>query len=197
MLEIKEFVGKGISSLSFTVQENGVFGVLCADAEQRRELAYVICGCVDANGGTVSFNGVAMSRSALELKKKIRLVPESLVADGYCNSVEYLDFVGQTLGVESEKRYRQIKEALELVGMDGAQSKLLRSCSGSELCRVAVAAALIGNPEVIVLEEPFAFVDDATRKDMHAIVSMLSSIKTVVLITGAVADARADPAPRL
>ena len=190
MIEIKDFVGKGIDGLSFEADGKGVFCILCADEAQRHELSCVMCGCSDANGGTVTLDGEVMSRRSLSLKKKVRLVPSQLVADEYCNSVEYLDFVGQTLDIESEKRYRQIKEALELVGMDGAQSKLLGACSSSELCRLSIAAALIGNPDVIVLDDPFSIIGDDARKDMYGIINMLSGIKTIVLITGSVEDAR-------
>ena len=119
LLEIKEIVKRRgeesvLCGLSLDFKEKGIYGVLGAEGAGKTTLAEIICGCRDTDDGEITVDGEKMSRSAYKLKTRVRLVPTDLVADGSMTPVEYLDFVGDSLGVESDKKYRQIKEAIEL-----------------------------------------------------------------------------------
>lgn len=195
MLAIKELVGgaegaNALSGITLTANDKGIFGVLCARREQRSALARLICGCENAQSGEVIINGKHMSRRAYALKRKVRLVPSALVTDTSCTAAEYLNFVGDALGVELEKRYRQIKEALEITGLEASQNKLIAALGASELCRLAFAGALIGNPEIIVLDNPFSAVDGETKNELYALLDVLAGIKTVILLSESVAEVK-------
>lgn len=188
MLEINELVRRHgekeiLSGLSLAVEKKGIYGILGAKDVQRHALARIICGCEDADGGAVVLDGTAMSRDAVALKRRVRLVPSVLLVDPSQTAAEYLDFVGDAMRIESEKRYRQIKEALELVGIDAVQNRLIASLGVGDRCRLSVAASLIGNPEIIVFDDPFASLDDSTRTDMYGLLGMLAKIKTVILLS--------------
>ncbi len=187
LLEVKELTYQSgniqeLKGLSFSVDNFGGYGILSARKKQRSIIAQILCGAIDADSGEVIINGECMNRHFLDLKKKIRLVPSCLIADVMMTPVEYLDFVGQTLDVEPEKRYRQIKEALELVGIDNIQNKLILKLNSSEKCRLSIAAALIGNPEIIVFEDPFSIIDEKSFDELCDLVGMLSSIKILIFI---------------
>lgn len=195
MLAIKELVGgaegaNALSGITLTANDKGIFGVLCARREQRSALARLMCGCEDAESGEVLINGERLSRRACALKRKVRLVPSVLVTDTSCTSAEYLNFVGDALGVEPEKRYRQIKEALEITGLEASQNKLISALGASELCRLALAGALIGNPEIIVMDDPFSAVDKETANELYDLLDMLAGIKTVILLSESVAEVK-------
>lgn len=188
MLELKNIVKycgdeKILSGISFSVSEKGIYGILGAVGEQRRMLARIICGCENADEGTVSVDGELMSAKSPSLKKRVRLVPAVLDTDGSCTVAEYLGFVGEILGVEPEKRYRQIKEAMELVGIDDVQNRLVSAVGNEKRYLMSVAAALIGNPEIIVFEAPARLLGGDTGESMRALLEMLAEIKTVVLLS--------------
>lgn len=192
MLEITEVTRKdALCGLSLKIQDNGIYGVLTADEKARNALADILCGCENAEDGQVLITGEVMSRTALELKKSVRLVPKSIAADKSTTPVEYMDFIGQALGVDTDKRYRQIKEALELMAIEKVQNRLFSSLSTAELLRVSVASALIGNPDVIVLNDPFGGIGEKELGEIYEILTMLGSIKTLVLICHKVAPVKA------
>ena len=188
LLEIKEIVKRRgeesvLCGLSLDFKEKGIYGVLGAEGAGKTTLAEIICGCRDKDDGEITVDGEKMSRSAYKLKTRVRLVPTDLVADGSMTPVEYLDFVGDSLGVESDKKYRQIKEAIELVGLEEQQNKTLSAIGAAARCKLAIAASLIGNPEIIIVDEPFSAVESTAMTEMYDLLKMLGKIKTVVLFS--------------
>lgn len=192
MLKITDVVRKdALCGLSLKIQDNGIYGVLTADAKARDTLADVICGCENVDSGEVSINGEEMSRKATELKKRVRLVSGHTHADKNTTPVEHMDFIGQALGVDTDKRYRQIKEALDLMAVEDVQNRLFSTLTPAQALRVSIAAALIGNPDLIVLNAPFGGVDEKTLGEIFETVAMLGEIKTVVLLTHKVSHVKA------
>lgn len=192
MLEIKE-LSKSYSGVrvldcvSLSFEQKGIYGIIGGRGSGKTTLARLICGCEDASSGEVLLDGKAVSRKARELKKKVRFVPTSLTIDNMMTSVEYLDFVGQTMGVEANKRYRQIKEALELCGLEECQGRPFGALTKAQRTRLSLAASLIGNPDVIVLDTPLGGVGGA---ELGEVLSMLGRIKTVILVSNKPTEVR-------
>lgn len=172
-----------LSELSLTVEDKDVFGVLSVDREAMTALSELICGCENADAGEIKIKGETMTRDSLSIKKKVRLIPTALAADAVETPIEYLDFVGAALGVEPDKRYRQIKEALELTGIESVQNTLFSFLNASQRARLAIAAALIGNPDVIVADDAFSCIEGKQLDEIYEIIAMLGKIKTVVLMS--------------
>ncbi len=192
MLEIKELSKSYadvdvLSGVSICFDGKGIYGILGGKDSGKTTLARLICGCEDAQGGEVLLDGERMSRKAKALKKKVRLVPTSLTLDDMMTAVEYLDFVGQTMGVDSNKRYRQIKEALELCGLDEFGSRPFGALAKPQKARLSLAASLIGNPDVIVLDAPLG---TSLISELGEVLSMLAKIKTVILFGSRPQDVR-------
>lgn len=188
MIEIKElkYSQNGtqiINGLSLNVEGRGIFGILGENSAEKTAIANLICGCYDADGGCVLVNEKEINRKNYDLKKRVRLVPTQLLAEPTSTPVEYLDFFGEALGVDSEKRYRQIKEALDLMGIEDIQNRRISTLGAAERCRISLAAALIGNPEYIILDEPFGGIDLTTLKEIYELLVMLGEIKTLVLLS--------------
>ena len=196
MLEVKNVVKgydngqEALCGVSLSVEGKGVYAILGDKGAGKTTLARIICGCEDADGGEVLWNGEAMCRKNTVLKKNVRLVPSELLLDNTTTSNEYLDFVGDTLEIAPEKRYRQIKEALELVAIDDVQNRPFSALNYSQRCRLAIAAALLGNPEVLVLDDPFAKIRELELPEFCQLVEMLGKIKTVLLFTHSTDEVR-------
>ncbi len=176
-------VSNGLTcDISFKAEKNGSYGILCPDDTLKSALADAICGVKDVDGGEILINKSKMSRKARELKKKVRLVSSALVSDGMLTVIEYLDFVGNALGIDSERKYRQIKEAMELMGLDKQQSKPIFSLTAAQKCSLGIAAALIGNPEIIVFDEPFDDIPKSMAEEIYQVIDMLSDMKILILM---------------
>ena len=188
MLDVKRLVWSDnnvevLKGVTFSLGDKESIGILVPQKKQGEALARIICGCIDADEGEVRLGDDIMSRRAIALKKKIRLIPSELVLDPLSTPVEYLDFVARMLDVDEEKRYRQIKEALELLNLDSIQNKIFLNLSAEERCRLSIAAALIGNPEAIVLENAFWGIDQGSVDSMLDVIELILKIKTVVFIS--------------
>ena len=184
MIDIKGVERAGVLfGVDLCVEGKGIFGVLGANGAQKSALARIITGCEDADAGIVTVGERQMSRKNKAAKRKIRLVPSCLELHGTVTPVEYLDLVGECMGVEPDKRYRQIKEALELVGIEDVQRRGFASLGSSARCRLSLAAALLGNPEYIVLDDPFSLLDGSEQARIYELLDMLGKIKTLVLFS--------------
>lgn len=184
MLEITEVArGNALRGLTLKIQDKGIYGVLTADDGTRDALADLLCGCENAESGEIRINGELMCRRATEPKRRVRVVPKSLNADRSTTPAEHMDFIGQALGVDVDKRYRQIKEATELMAIEDVQNKLCSLLTPIQALRVSIAAALIGNPDVIVLNDPFSDIEERSLGEVFETLRMLGEIKTLVLLS--------------
>ncbi len=171
----KEILG----GVTLCFERNGIYGILGADAVANTALAELMCGCREADSGSVMLNAMSVA----ECKKKVRLVPREFILDSMITPFEYLDFVGNALGLEAEKKYRQIKEAFELLGLEEIQNKSFGKMPRQYHCRISIAAALLGNPEYIVLDDPFDGSGTQDLKEMYELLEMLGKIKTLILFS--------------
>ncbi len=188
LVEIKDLTavlgGKNIiDGISLSFDKKGVYAVLCASEEQKTALAELIVGCKDADSGEVRIGGEVMSSDNVALKKKVRLAPSASFCYGDVSPYEHIQFVGTAIGVEREKLARQVEEAIELLGLAQVKHKPVCALTEGQKCRVSLAASLIGNPDVIVIDSAFDAVGTKTQEDMYELLDMLGGIKTVILIS--------------
>lgn len=196
MLEIKNVkkaYGKEtdvLCDVSFSIEDKGIYAVLGDKGEGKTALARIICGCEDADGGEVLLDGEHMSRKNMSLKHKVRLVPTQLALYGTVTPVEHLEFVGGVLGIDPDKKYRQIKEALELVGLDTSQNKPFAALDAFERFALALAASLLGNPDVLVIDDALGGIDAARMDTVRQLIEMLGKIKVIILLTHRPSDVK-------
>ncbi len=196
MLQIRDLTrGRGdtyaLRGFSFDAADKGVYGILGAHGSGKTALARLICGVENADGGEILVRGELMSASAMEQRKKVRCAPSELALYPTSSAEEHLDFVGGALGVAPDKRYRQIKEALELTGLSDRRGRAFSRLSPLEKCRLAICAALLGNPDIIVLDDALAALKSEEKKEIYPLLQMLGGIKTLILLTSDPTDIRA------
>ena len=195
MIEIKNLTaavgGKNvIDGLTASFDDIGVYAVLCASEEQKTLLSQLISGVKDADSGEIFIDDEPMSRDNISLKKTVRLATPSSFAYGDVSPYEYIQFVGMSVGVEREKLARQTAEAIDLLGLGGVKDTPVRALSEGQKCRLSVAASLIGNPKIIVIDSALDHFAGKAFEEMCGIIEMLGGIKTVVLITSKPAVAK-------
>ena len=174
----------------FDADEKGIYGILGASGAGKTAIARLICGAMRADGGEITINDLSMSPEAVELRKKVRCVPTQLILHSVTTAEEHLDLVGMSLGVSPDRRYRQIKEALELVGLSDARRRTFKKLSAAQRARLAIAASLLGNPDVIVIDDALSPLTPEEKQEIYPLLSMLGGIKTIVLLTSSPAEVR-------
>ena len=178
--------GFKIDDVSFCIDEKGVYGFFAKGKAGKTMLATILCGACAIDGGEILYKDKAMHASAKQnakIKKKIGYVPDECIFPSDLTVSELLDFTGKVKKVDPDKRVRQIKEALALTGLSEKDGDIIANLSTSEKKRVAYANALIGNPDVIIVDEPIAVIDSAQRDEIKKLIEMLAKMKVVLLFS--------------
>jgi ABC-2 type transport system ATP-binding protein len=178
--------GFKINDVSFSIEEKGIYGFFAKGKAGKTMLATILCGACDVDSGEILYKDKAMhdsKKQTAKIKKKIGYVPDACIFPCDLTVSELLDFTGKAKGVDPDKRARQIKEALSLTGLSENDGVLIGNLSTSEKKRVAYANALIGNPDVIIIDEPMAVIDSAQRDEIKKLIEMLGKMKVVLLFS--------------
>ena len=171
--------GAPLKGLSFSIEKGGIHGILSPTGVEASTLLAILAGAIPPSVGTFTVNA---SNRADAWKKAIGYVPKYPEAYRDMTVYEFLDFVGEARGVSSELRLRQIEEALELVGLSEKDRRLFARLSAVEKKKASIAAALLGNPSILLIDTPIpAETSAAEKRDVENLIRMLGKLKTVIL----------------
>ena len=169
-----------IDDLSLEFQK-GVVGVITSSKQEKAALLNILSANDTSFSGNVYYSSLDLQENARVLKKKIGYLLAGAPVYEDMTAQEFLTFIGQAKGVNLERLYNQIEEALELVDLLGKGNVLIGNLSKKERKLLSIAQALIGNPSVIILDEPLTFLDLEGFRTVTAIIKMLSEIKPVFI----------------
>lgn len=180
MLLIEHVTQNGVSA-SFSLEGVGVHGLLFENAALKRAWMALLAGEDEPEKGAVLLCRKSETAPAVRQKRYIGYVPQALPLYEDMTPLEILDFIGEAYGIAPEKRARQSKEAMELTGISSVSGRLVSSLSTEKRRRVAFAQALLGNPTVIVCDEPFVGADAAEKREIGSLLETLGHHKPIVL----------------
>lgn len=180
-----------LCGISFSFGKKGIHCILAPKNSGKTQIMDILAGCDKADEGEVCVLGSAPYGNA-DVKKKIGYVRKDNSLYSGMTAFELMSFVGEAKKIEQGKLYRQIKEALELVGLDEMRNKLLVKLNEYDRKKLLLAAALLGNPDLLLLDEPITVRMSAEhREELEEIIAMLGRIKTVIVTTDDCSIARA------
>lgn len=173
--------GGSLCGFSCSFEKGGIHGILGPSGAGKTLLLEVLAGVKTPEGGSVSIKEAGRNPADPKVKAKIGYVPKAPVFYGDMTAIEILDFIGQARGVSADKRYRQIKEAMDLTGIEDIGNRLAGNLNAEERKRLSYAGALLGNPDVLLIDEPIPVKDAAKRSEFMDLLTMLGRVKTVIL----------------
>ncbi len=148
-----------VDGLNLTVPRGCFFGFLGPNGAGKSTTIRMLTGLIPPTSGVIELLGMPMPGQALEIKKRIGLVPdESLLFDRLTGG-EFLEFVGRMYGLDRRVARERAKGLLDLFELEGSGKKLIAEYSKGMRKRVAMAASLIHHPELFLMDEPFEGVD--------------------------------------
>ena len=184
MIELKnvKYCVDSENELSFSIATKGIHGIFCSDEAERIMLTDILSGARDAAFGSVLVGKETADIPVSEYKAKIgcALFDAPFYSDATVE--ETLDFVGRAKCVEPDKRYRQIKEALSFLSIEKISKKQIAKLSAQNKARVSIAQSLLGNPDILIFEEPIALFDSNTA-EICELLGMLGKMKNVIIIS--------------
>lgn len=169
---------KAVDDISFTVNKGEIVGFLGPNGAGKSTTMKIITGYLPSSTGTAKVCGIPVVENNNETKKKIGYLPEAnpLYYDMYVR--EYLDFVTNIHAVKNKKE--KIEEVIKTVGLTVEANKKIGQLSKGYKQRVGLAAALIHDPEVLILDEPTTGLDPNQIIEIRELIKKLGADKTVL-----------------
>ncbi len=169
---------KAVDNISFTVKQGEIVGFLGPNGAGKSTTMKIITGYLQPDQGKATVCGIDVQQEPLAAKSKIGYLPEAnpLYYDMYVR--EYLDFVADVHQVPSKKE--KIEEVIQTVGLTPESSKRIGQLSKGYKQRVGLAAALIHNPEVLILDEPTTGLDPNQIVEIREVIKNLGKQKTIL-----------------
>ncbi len=184
MIEIKTITTKRLNALSVRLQNGAFYGILGARDAGKTELCEVLSGVRLPDAGRVAVNGFDIAKKPIEARKCVTYVPTGAPLYTGLTPYEYLTFVGESRGLSYERTVRLANEALGAYLPDRLRDKLIGRLNAEERLLLSVAAATVGQGDVILLDEPTEGLSTgATGRVKRVLSSLRETGKTVFLAT--------------
>lgn len=195
MIEVKNLVKKygdhlAVDHLSFTVQQGQIYGFLGPNGAGKSTTMNIMTGYLGATEGEVLINGHDILKEPEEAKKCIGYLPEIPPLYVDMTVVEYLKFVAELKKIPKKEIEEAVEEVVELVGLDDVQSRLIKNLSKGYRQRVGLAQAVMGFPEIIILDEPMVGLDPKQIIEIRELIRELAKNHTVILSSHILAEVR-------
>lgn len=186
MIEISHLVKKygghtAVDDLSLTVEPGRIYGFLGPNGAGKSTTMSIMTGYLGATSGTVKINGYDIFTQPEEAKKCIGYLPELPPLYMDMTVREYLNFVAELKKLDKKERKQLIDEAMETTKISELQTRLIRNLSKGYRQRVGFAQAILGYPEIIILDEPTVGLDPKQIIEIRELIRELGKKHTVIL----------------
>ena len=186
LIEVRNLVKKygnhvAVDNLSFTVEKGQVYGFLGPNGAGKSTTMNILIGYISATEGEVLINGHSIFDEPLEAKKCIGYLPE--IPPLYLDMTvkEYLDFAAELKQVEKAKRKQMVQEAMDKTKIADVSKRLIKQLSKGYKQRVGLTQAILGYPEIIILDEPTVGLDPKQIIEIRELIKELSKDHTIIL----------------
>ena len=181
---------KAINDVSLEIP-NGMFGLLGPNGAGKSSLMRTIATLQDPDSGSIHFDGIDVLKDKAGLRRQLGYLPQDFGVYPNFTAEQFLLYIARLKGLSKFEAKRQTDGLLHMVGLEDKKQKKLKGFSGGQRQRVGIAQALLGDPEILVLDEPTAGLDPEERIRFRGIISDLSQQKLVLLSTHIVSDLEA------
>ncbi len=170
-----------VDDISFKIRNGHIYGLLGPNGAGKSTTMNIIAGCLSPTEGRVLINGYDICENPLEAKRQIGYLPEQPPLFTDMTPAEYLTFVAEAKGVKEELLDRQVKEAMQMTDLVSVKNTLIRNLSKGYRQRVGIAQAVLGTPEIIILDEPTVGLDPQQLIEIRALIRKLGEKLTVIV----------------
>ena len=185
MIEIEHLTKRygghtAVSDLSFTVDSGQIYGFLGPNGAGKSTTMNIMTGCLSATEGAVRIDGHDIFEEPEQAKRLIGYLPEQPPL--YMNETpeEYLRFVGEAKGLRGTELKQQVDEVIRQTGIEDVARRRISALSKGYKQRVGIAQALLGNPKVIILDEPTVGLDPIQIIEIRDLIKELGQTHTVI-----------------
>ena len=196
MIEIEHLTKRygshtAVSDLNLTIEAGQIYGFLGPNGAGKSTTMNIMTGCLASTEGTVRIDGYDIYEEPAQAKARIGYLPEQPPLYLDMTPLEYLAFVAKAKGVKGQDRQRQLERAMEVTQIDGVKDRLIKNLSKGYKQRVGIAQALLGEPRVMILDEPTVGLDPIQIIEIRELIQQLGREHTVILSSHILSEVRA------
>lgn len=180
-----------VEDLCLQVEPGLIYGFLGPNGAGKSTTMNMMTGCLAASEGTVRIDGYDIFEEPVQAKSRIGYLPEQPPVYPEMTPREYLSFVAEAKGVRRDQRGGQLDSALRVTDTTAVQNRLIRNLPKGYRQRVGIAGALLGNPQVIILDEPTVGLDPRQIIEIRDLIRTLGKGHTVILGSHTLSEVRA------
>lgn len=186
MIEIKNVTKKypnitAVDNISFEVKDGEIVGFLGPNGAGKTTTMNMITGFIEPTEGQIIINGYDIVKKSKKAKRQIGYMPEGVPLYTDLTVREFVDYMAELKLVKSKQRKQMVEEIITETGLKDVQEKLIKNLSRGYKQRVSMAGALVGNPEVIILDEPTVGLDPKQITEIRNLIKKLGKKHTVIL----------------
>lgn len=186
MIEVKNLTKRygnqlAVNNLSFTVEKGQVLGFLGPNGAGKTTTMNIITGYISATEGTVKINGIDVLEEPEEVKKRIGYLPEFPPLYPDMTVKEYLNFAADLKKVPKKEKKEMVNKVMDSTMITPMADRLIKHLSKGYKQRVGLAQAILGYPELIILDEPTVGLDPKQIIEIRELIKELSKNHTVIL----------------
>ena len=186
MVEVRNLTKKygdnlAVDGISFTIEKGKIYGFLGPNGAGKSTTMNIIAGCLAATSGTVKVNGHDVFEEPVAAKKAVGYLPEQPPLYFDMTPYEYLDFVADAKKIKRADKFGSIEKIMTATGIVEVANRLIRNLSKGYRQRVGIAQAMLGDPEVIILDEPTVGLDPKQIVEIRGLIRSLGRDHTVIL----------------
>lgn len=191
-LEIKELRKQygdyvALDKLSMELQD-GIYGLLGPNGAGKSTFMNLLTDNLERTSGEILLDGKEILTQGAKYRSLVGYMPQQQGFYEHFSAEAFLEYIAELKGIKGQEKKRQIKNLLKKVNLYSCKDKPLRSFSGGMRQRVLLAQALLGNPKIIILDEPTAGLDPKERINIRNIIAELSKDKIIIIATHVVSD---------
>lgn len=188
MIEVKNVTKKygnkiAVDNISFEVKDGEVVGFLGPNGAGKSTTMNMITGFIEPTDGTIMINGNDISKKAKKAKKQIGYMPENVPLYYELTVKEFITYMAELKFVKRPERKAEVDKIIKEAGLENVKNRLIRNLSRGYKQRVSLAGALVGNPDVIILDEPTVGLDPKQITEIRGLIKELGKKHTVILST--------------
>ncbi len=186
MIEVKNVTKKyanitAVNNISFSVNDGEIIGFLGPNGAGKTTTMNMITGFIEPTEGQIIVNGYDILKKSKKAKKQIGYMPEGVPLYTELTVKEFINYMAELKLLKGEEKKKSVEKTIEETGLSDVKNKLIRNLSRGYKQRTSLAGALVGNPDVIILDEPTVGLDPKQITEIRSLIKELGKNHTVIL----------------
>jgi ABC-2 type transport system ATP-binding protein len=186
VIEVKNVTKKygsfvAVDDISFTINDGEIVGFLGPNGAGKSTTMNIITGYIEQTEGSVIVNGFDTIKKPKKAKQQIGYMPEGVPLYTDLTVKEFVTYMAELRKVDRKNKKEKVQEVLKETGLDTMQNKLIKNLSRGQKQRVSLAGTLVGNPKILILDEPTVGLDPKQITEIRSLIKNLGKNHTVIL----------------